>query len=387
MASSADESYRYLAAKYVRKQAKQLTGQLDGVRRAEDIECVHQARVAARRLRAAMRVFRNCFPRRKLKRWRKQIRRVIAELGEARDRDVQIEFLCGVLDSLEERACYPGIARLLVQLEQQRELLQPKVTKAVDRLQGSRVLEEMQAVGKRVLSEAKAREVSLQSPFAYRRTGKQILRRLDQLLAYQDSLADPRQIQRHHAMRIAAKRLRYTVEICKPVYQGQLDETLVAVKKVQTLLGDVHDCDVWLEHLEAFATAEREQVTTRFGNAGPFARLQAGIEYLQQERRKQRREVFRELVDYWQELRRQGHWEKLAGTVHAHGKQPAEPQQPAEATSHFARKPPSPPNKQNERGDHENPAGKPGSGVEESGESRQQIKVAEQTIEQEALRQ
>jgi len=322
---SADQSYRLLAARYLRKQAKRLAVQVDGARRADDPECIHQARVASRRLRAGMRMFCNCFDPKELKGWRKEIRRVTTRLGDARDKDVQIEFLCGVLDALDEKACYPGVARLLVKLEQQRERLQPKVVKAADRLQSSGVLEEMRAVTKRVLSEAKAQEVSLQSRFVFGETRRHVLESLEQLLPYQDSLADAEDRQRHHAMRIAAKRLRYTVEISAPVYGGQLDGTIDAIKRVQTLLGEVHDCDVWVEDLRTFAAKERQGILKHFGHAGPFARLEVGIEYLGQHRRRRREQVFQELVDYWQELNRRQQWEKLVETVRCPGPQPAVP--------------------------------------------------------------
>ncbi len=55
---SVDESYQLLAARYLRKQTKQLVGQFDGIRESVDIEFVHRGRVASRRLRAALRVFR-----------------------------------------------------------------------------------------------------------------------------------------------------------------------------------------------------------------------------------------------------------------------------------------------------------------------------------------
>lgn len=315
MTASVDESCRFLAARYVRKQAKQLAEQLDGVRRAEDIEFVHQARVASRRLRAAMRIFGDCFDPRQLKRWRKQIRRVTAGMGEARDTDVQIEFLRGVLAELPERACYPGIARLLVKLEQRRERLQPKTVKAADRLQASGVLEEMLATTKQVLADAKAKDVSVQSPAAFRQTRQHILQNLDQVLKYRDSLADPEDQQRHHAMRIAAKRLRYTTEISKPVHEAQLDGTIAAVKRLQTLLGEIHDCDVWTEQLQTFAAKQRKRILKHFGHPGPFARLETGIDYLQQERCRHRQQVFGQLVDYWQELDRQGQWGRLAGAL------------------------------------------------------------------------
>jgi CHAD domain-containing protein len=342
-AASVDASYLVLAAKYIRRQAKQLAAQLDGVCTAEDIEFVHRARVASRRLRAGMRMFADCFDAKLVKRWRKQIRRLTSELGDARDIDVQIEFLCGTLHAVTQPACYPGIARLLVRLEHRRELLQSNVVRAVDRLRAGGVLTEMQAVAKKVLAEPRAEQISVQCVCARRHTEPYIRRKLKQMLRHQESLSDPDDQAQHHAMRIAAKRLRYTLEIAKPAYGQLLDPFLDAVKTVQTLLGDVHDCDVWVEQLQAFAEAQRENVLAQFGNAGPFARLNVGIEYLRQDRHERRVRTFEELVAYWQELSRQGQWENLLRVFEEPGlpptaseppttaKQPAKSEQPATA--------------------------------------------------------
>jgi len=319
-----DAGYLALAAKYVRRQAKQLAEQLDGICQAEDIEFVHRARVASRRLRIALRMFRDCFGRKRAKRWRKQIRRLTAELGDARDKDVQIEFLCGILDELKERGCYPGIARLLVQVERQREQLQPKVVGAIERLRTGRIVEEMQTTAKRILADLKAPELTPRTPFACAQTGRHICSRLEELLAHQDSLRDAEDKQRHHAMRIAAKRLRYTLEIAKPAYDEQLEAIIEGVRKVQTLLGEIHDCDVWIDQLGTFAEAERKNVRAHFGHDGPFMRLGIGIEYLRQNRRGQRRKAFGELVAYWEELHRQDLWENLFRILHAPAGQPAE---------------------------------------------------------------
>ena len=92
-----DESYQLWAAQYLRKQIRQLRAQIEGIRQAEDSEYVHRARVASRRLRAALRMFGDCLPPKKLKDWRKAIKAVTKELGDARDKDVQVAFLEKVL--------------------------------------------------------------------------------------------------------------------------------------------------------------------------------------------------------------------------------------------------------------------------------------------------
>ena len=314
-----DEGYRVLAARYIRRQAKQLAEQFDGVRAAEDIEFVHRARVATRRLRAALRMFDDCFTTKQLRRWQKAIRRTTAKLGDARDRDVQIEFLCGVLSALNAKACFPGISRILVQLERDRERLQRKVVKAIDRLEAKGVLQQMRRVTGRILPPVASPAENVEMPEAYAETQRHIRQQLDELLQHQDSLADPDDRKRHHAMRIAAKRLRYTLEIARAMYPGRFDETVEAIKRVQSLLGDVHDCDVWAEHLDAFASKQRRRIQKLFGHAGRFARLQPGIEYLRQDRRGHRQEVFGQLVEFWAELGRRQFWDRLSGMVAAPG--------------------------------------------------------------------
>ena len=49
------QSYLLLTTRYLRKQVRQLSGQMVGLRESDDIEFVHQARVACRRLRACCR--------------------------------------------------------------------------------------------------------------------------------------------------------------------------------------------------------------------------------------------------------------------------------------------------------------------------------------------
>jgi len=324
-----DGSFQLLAAGYLRKQARRLIEQLQGVRDADDIEYVHQARVASRRLRAGLRVFSDCFGRKKRKRWRKHVRRLTEALGPARDRDVQIQFVEGVLGELKEKAYRPGVARLLLRLRQAREAIQPRVVEAADRFEAGGTAEQILAAAKEMRSRRKKRGVTLQSPFVFARAEEHVCDRLNELFEYEDCLSEPEDHEQHHAMRIAAKRLRYTLEICQPVYQGGLDRFVKAVKQLQSLLGDIHDCDVWVADLEAFVEEERQRTRAYFGDDRAFARLKPGLEYLQQERRARRPLLFEQLAQYWRDLDQEGLWEELIRSL----KSPSQPpERPGRAT-------------------------------------------------------
>ncbi len=71
--------------------------------RGEDVRAVHDARVALRRLRAAMQTFRTCFPRKRWKVQRRATRRIARALGGVRDADVHLAALRGVLGGAEAR--------------------------------------------------------------------------------------------------------------------------------------------------------------------------------------------------------------------------------------------------------------------------------------------
>jgi len=311
-----NSDHRRLAAKSVRRQAKRLAGQLRGVRAAEDIEFVHRARVATRRLRAALMIFADCFAPKRVRRWRKAIRRVADALGDARDRDVQIEFLDATLASLDAKECFPGIAHLLVGLERDRRRLQRGVVKAVDRLESKNVTLAMRQSAQKILGKKKAASQGRSALSGFGRVEKHVVRRIDELLAHQDSLIDPEDRLRHHSMRIAAKSLRYTLEISRSLYPGRLGKAVKAVRRLQSLLGEIHDCDVWLDHLAAFESTERGRMTAAFGHAGGFARLRPGVEFLRSDRLGHRQKTFQELLEYWSELDRREFWVELKALVH-----------------------------------------------------------------------
>ena len=320
MKQSVDPSYGVLAARNIRKQANALSRQIDGTRTGEDVECLHQARVASRRLRAALSTFRDCWPGRTFRRWRKQIRQFTVALGSARDMDVQVQYIQEILAELPEdkRPCRAGVTRLLLRLRQRREALQPRVIRALDRLESSGVLKEMRSATDQVLTGQQDNPTFTASAFVFAQAREHIVRRLYKLVGYQGSLADPGDQQRHHRMRVAAKRLRYTMELFKPAYQDTVDETIAAVKQMQTLLGAVHDSDIWTVDLQTFRDKEQERTRQYFGHSRPFKRLAPGIDYLLEHQKEVREQAFSELKQRWGELQDAQMWERLIQTLDSH---------------------------------------------------------------------
>ena len=88
-----DAGYCLYGAKSVLPLISQLESELEGVKIADDIEYVHRCRVASRRIRAALPIYCDCIPQKEFRKWKREIRDVTRSLGEARDADVQADFL------------------------------------------------------------------------------------------------------------------------------------------------------------------------------------------------------------------------------------------------------------------------------------------------------
>jgi CHAD domain-containing protein len=294
-----------------------LMAEMAGVRQAEDRECVHRMRVASRRLRSVLPLLATSLSRQTCARWRKQLRRVTRTLGAARDTDVEIACVQQFLHDSASAEEHAGVERLLLRLEQRRQALQGPGVKALERFAAGQLGEEMEERLKQVASQSESYGVDVPGRRVYQRTRKSILKRLNALEAYAPYVAQPECVKELHAMRIAAKRLRYTMQALAPLYPDELAEPVQAARLCQTKLGDIHDCDMWVDTLPRFLEEEQARTRAYFGSTIPFEPLQAGILALLHNRQQQRAQNYQEFVTFWDQLQAQGVWERLRQTLAA----------------------------------------------------------------------
>ena len=79
--------------------------------------------------------------------------------------------------------------------------------------------------------------------------------RLDELRGFADGALAPDAGPTQHDMRIAAKRLRYVLEIVGPCIGEEAKAARDAAKQLQSVLGDLHDCDLMLPKVEQIGSA------------------------------------------------------------------------------------------------------------------------------------
>ena len=99
------------------------------------------------------------------------------------------------------------------------------------------------------------------------------------------------------------------------MYPDELAEPIQAARLCQTKLGDIHDCDVWIDTLPHFLEEEQARTLEYFGSTTPFEPLRAGILALLHNRQQQRAQDYQEFVTFWEQLQVQGVWEGLRQTL------------------------------------------------------------------------
>ena len=238
--------YCLLGAETLLTRTRELEDQVDGARKNNDIEYVHKLRVASRRTRAALDLFEACFGRKRAKKWTKTIRNVTRSSGAARDADVQIAFLTSYAKTNEDKNIALGLDYLITICTTRRRAMQASVTKALDDLEASEILGDIthSCIALRV---GERKESDIKTLATYGKAYDQISTKLAEVLALEPFVHDEGAAAKHHELRIAIKRLRYTMEIVSPLYERGLADQISLMKRFQDLLGEMHDCDVWIQ--------------------------------------------------------------------------------------------------------------------------------------------
>ncbi|MDD1701558.1 MAG: CHAD domain-containing protein, partial [Methanoregula sp.] len=204
---------------------------------------------------------------------------------------------------------------LLTRLQKRRDPLQKEVFAALADLEKARVLEEMREFflpfvpvrGKKRI------RVSLCGipPVAADRIGKCLV----DVRQYESWVHNPDAAYEHHALRIATKKLRYTMEYYAPVYRRRFAKPLARIKRLQDLLGDIHDCDVWIDQVTIAIIKQRthehspkERSFASVSSVAPLRRLLVN-------REKRRARLYRQFVRFWDQLVRTRFWDEVRQTI------------------------------------------------------------------------
>jgi hypothetical protein len=153
--------------------------------------------------------------------------------------------------------------------------------------------------------------------------------RLDELYSFVPRALDPAEADALHDLRIAAKRLRYLLEVTGPILGEYASTAAKRARQVQDLAGEIHDCDVMLPRVNALVDDLRAhdaaELRRRAGDAedldpaltahAPHAEAYRGLEVLCVHLRARRALLFERFVELWEKLEREDFRGKLRGSL------------------------------------------------------------------------
>jgi CHAD domain-containing protein len=237
----------------IRQRLRALNRTLPDARQGS-VTSVHQARVATRRLREALPLAAPGSAGRKLQR---RVRKLTRALGPVRELDVALE----MLDEFDRTGDVPraGIACLRPVVAGERQRLHREMVHAIERA-------DLDKLSRKAVAVAQACDASTapcrRDPRDRAAAGQRAARHGARLRAAIENAAGIYLPDRLHEVRIAVKKLRYTLEIAdaydapgsrggKPPATRARAAALRTLKRAQVLLGRMHDREVLIARTRA----------------------------------------------------------------------------------------------------------------------------------------
>lgn len=209
---------------------------------------IHQMRVAAKRLREAMRVFRPAYAAEPFAEGLALVDELNDHLGRVRDADV----LVAALRRYRDDAGAGLVDALVDQITAGRAVDQARLNGELDELLAAGFDRQLRAIiwtGRRERDDPTSRQTI--RTFACAAIGRRIapvVKRLSQVAGEHDA-------EGLHRARVANKKLRYAIEPFLDLYGRRLRDAFGRVTELHETLGDLHDLDVLAERIRAFGAS------------------------------------------------------------------------------------------------------------------------------------
>jgi CHAD domain-containing protein len=245
-----DDAIGFVALATLRRHFTKLLAKEPGTRVGDDIEELHDMRVASRRLRAAVALFGEFLPV-AAERLRPELAWVGQTVGAVRDLDVQIADLDKLAADLPE-ADREALVRLRALLLEERAQARAEMLQALDSPRYERFVRRFGAM-------LRSRSGTRTSPA--RAVAPELVARRHRALrkAMKHAAAEP-DPSTYHRLRIVAKRFRYALEFLSDIYPGETARLVRRTVAFQDLLGDYQDANVATARLRALSSEHADEL-------------------------------------------------------------------------------------------------------------------------------
>jgi CHAD domain-containing protein len=272
----------------------------EAARAFSDPEGVHEMRVASRRLRSALDTSRDIFTQGWFAPLRKTVKTVARALGDVRDADVLLASLEEMRTAAAQRE-RPGIARLIARVTGERDDARVRLIELLDDLdrQGFRdqSLRRFNRAGK--------------APSVRRRDARHLIDGpVSEFLTRAHVMPGEHDITGLHDLRIAAKRVRYMVQLFDKAFGSTGSSLIEQLTELQDHLGEIHNLDVLIDLTrDEVHTLTNEAIDLAMTADSPpksIDQAQAGLLALVARTSVQRRQRYVAFVELWNTRQAQG---------------------------------------------------------------------------------
>ena len=235
----------------------------EGSRVGEEIEHVHQMRVATRRMRSAFRLLSEYYKPGPTRPYIKGLRQIARRLGKIRDLDVMI-------DDLQQYQAKqaPGLEHvfdsIIERLDKRRRRARKKLNRFLDGPEYQTFIQQYAQFLTKPGKGARSQDADGVVPYQVRHVLPMLIHQhLAAVRAY-DTVIDNQDQLTLHALRIEFKRLRYAITYFTDVLGSSAGEYISDIKKMQDYLGRLNDAYVAVNRLRALLDEEdlTEEQTT-----------------------------------------------------------------------------------------------------------------------------
>ena len=276
-----------------------------------DPEGVHQMRVLSRRLRSAIADFEPYLRKTRLP--LTKLRTIARSLGAVRDEDVALDAL-EKLKSDTHGTVAQGLEILINERQLRRDQARSDLQKAIRDSAIAELLDDFVSRLRDPAPSPREPAAETQAPASptFRNIGARVIRaRLKELQAASPHIYFPSDNKELHELRILSKGLRYAVELFAECWGQDLRAIAKEIAQLQTSLGELHDCDVWIADL-----GTRLKRGARRGRTDPDQiRTMAACTWLLRHLTKVRTEHYRAAVGRWQQWQTDGFLHSLTSLI------------------------------------------------------------------------
>lgn len=325
-----DRQFREEASAVLEQRVDRVTEISRGLLDVTDTEPAESMALAARRLKAALELFRPVLSKAQFSGTRDEVRQIDRALGRRRDIDSMISAFQAISAEMDEGGEY-GLARLIDSLRGQQADCNRTLASLANgrRLQALRVRVEDLSGGRFAGEGSSETETYLVPEFVPESARRLVARRLDRMRKSVPRALEPSAVKEQHRMRTSAERLRYCLELTGEALGTQAHTARRAARGLQEVLGQMRDCDIALpiarDQVRVFEEEDVRTILERargsrdldpvLVQAAPNRMLYRGPHLASVHLEARRQMLFESFRRLWLEQSRQGVWVALEASL------------------------------------------------------------------------